>query len=128
MIRRPPRSTRTDTLFPYTTRFRSGRHLRRRGAGRVGEAHVLDRHRDRREQGERVVAVDAQVATGRFLHAGLDLALVAVQPDEVDDAGRRHQLANANTQADYNHLLTSYSSLPCALRSPSPAGPPPYPP
>src|SRR3546814_16169793 len=23
MIRRPPRSTRTDTLFPYTTRFRS---------------------------------------------------------------------------------------------------------
>src|SRR3546814_9473196 len=33
MIRRPPRSTRTDTLFPYTTLFRSGglppRHLRR---------------------------------------------------------------------------------------------------
>src|SRR3546814_12083096 len=27
MIRRPPRSTRTDTLFPYTTRFRSGRLL-----------------------------------------------------------------------------------------------------
>src|SRR3546814_10696012 len=29
MIRRPPRSTRTDTLFPYTTRFRSlvGNHL-----------------------------------------------------------------------------------------------------
>src|SRR3546814_3825536 len=27
MIRRPPRSTRTDTLFPYTTLFRS-HHLR----------------------------------------------------------------------------------------------------
>src|SRR3546814_8672356 len=27
MIRRPPRSTRTDTLFPYTTLFRSARHL-----------------------------------------------------------------------------------------------------
>src|SRR3546814_3491465 len=25
MIRRPPRSTRTDTLFPYTTLFRSQR-------------------------------------------------------------------------------------------------------
>src|SRR3546814_1637018 len=25
MVRRPPRSTRTDTLFPYTTRFRSAR-------------------------------------------------------------------------------------------------------
>src|SRR3546814_11367771 len=24
MLRRPPRSTRTDTLFPYTTLFRSG--------------------------------------------------------------------------------------------------------
>src|SRR3546814_13306481 len=30
MIRRPPRSTRTDTLFPYTTLFRSERlHGRR---------------------------------------------------------------------------------------------------
>src|SRR3546814_1342801 len=27
MIRRPPRSTRTDTLFPYTTLFRSAGHL-----------------------------------------------------------------------------------------------------
>src|SRR3546814_3822737 len=29
MIRRPPRSTRTDTLFPYTTLFRSHAVLRR---------------------------------------------------------------------------------------------------
>src|SRR3546814_6887411 len=28
MIRRPPRSTRTDTLFPYTTLFRSGARQR----------------------------------------------------------------------------------------------------
>src|SRR3546814_2561072 len=27
MIRRPPRSTRTDTLFPYTTLFRSSRAM-----------------------------------------------------------------------------------------------------
>src|SRR3546814_2298759 len=32
MIRRPPRSTRTDTLFPYTTLFRSSRHPRVRQA------------------------------------------------------------------------------------------------
>src|SRR3546814_4267206 len=34
MIRRPPRSTRTDTLFPYTTLFRSASPPppRRRGA------------------------------------------------------------------------------------------------
>src|SRR3546814_4734851 len=30
MIRRPPRSTRTDTLFPYTTLFRSRWRLRQR--------------------------------------------------------------------------------------------------
>src|SRR3546814_15106502 len=29
MIRRPPRSTRTDTLFPYTTLFRSRRRRKR---------------------------------------------------------------------------------------------------
>src|SRR3546814_13035256 len=31
MVRRPPRSTRTDTLFPYTTLFRSGHRGCRRG-------------------------------------------------------------------------------------------------
>src|SRR3546814_18019654 len=33
MIRRPPRSTRTDTLFPYTTLFRSPRHSRQGWTG-----------------------------------------------------------------------------------------------
>src|SRR3546814_5944763 len=38
MIRRPPRSTRTDTLFPYTTLFRSAH----RHAGSVGGRHSAD--------------------------------------------------------------------------------------
>src|SRR3546814_110267 len=39
MIRRPPRSTRTDTLFPYTTLFRSTSTLVMQdgGEGRIGE-------------------------------------------------------------------------------------------
>src|SRR3546814_12600776 len=44
MIRRPPRSTRTDTLFPYTTLFRSD--LDCAGAGRragVPDAEFLQR-------------------------------------------------------------------------------------
>src|SRR3546814_6437505 len=49
MIRRPPRSTRTDTLFPYTTLFRSRRRRRsRRGSARdAGGARALqgDPHR-----------------------------------------------------------------------------------
>src|SRR3546814_2608404 len=44
MIRRPPRSTRTDTLFPYTTLFRSPRfeirlavHIARKMGMRIGD-------------------------------------------------------------------------------------------
>src|SRR3546814_3672253 len=36
MIRRPPRSTRTDTLFPYTTLFRSRMKRRMSAAERTG--------------------------------------------------------------------------------------------
>src|SRR3546814_5012253 len=35
MIRRPPRSTRTDTLFPYTTLFRSLLPAHRQAAGQA---------------------------------------------------------------------------------------------
>src|SRR3546814_5144918 len=40
MIRRPPRSTRTDTLFPYTTLFRSRLAAADRGAVGVADARV----------------------------------------------------------------------------------------
>src|SRR3546814_4366732 len=51
MIRRPPRSTRTDTLFPYTTLFRSAgtRHRdKRRGGKKVGRhvPRIYSRHRE----------------------------------------------------------------------------------
>src|SRR3546814_13079040 len=42
MIRRPPRSTRTDTLFPYTTLFRSV------CSGAIGAVHGLHRNRSAR--------------------------------------------------------------------------------
>src|SRR3546814_14248312 len=47
MIRRPPRSTRTDTLFPYTTLFRSARHRRHPAAAPEG-AHPALRREARR--------------------------------------------------------------------------------
>src|SRR3546814_2795625 len=62
MIRRPPRSTRTDTLFPYTTLFRSR-------VGRIG-IQLL---------GERVLQRDARdEAAERFfaMHIGRDDGLV----------------------------------------------------
>src|SRR3546814_17589238 len=48
MIRRPPRSTRTDTLFPYTTLFRSLQqiaHLTKRVL-RLRHRHAIARHDD----------------------------------------------------------------------------------
>src|SRR3546814_11094528 len=40
MIRRPPRSTRTDTLFPYTTLFRSvGHHANGTMDARIKSTH-----------------------------------------------------------------------------------------
>src|SRR3546814_18881532 len=44
MIRRPPRSTRTDTLFPYTTLFRSD-DIAGIGLGRLPAVLIAGRHR-----------------------------------------------------------------------------------
>src|SRR3546814_15684637 len=41
MIRRPPRSTRTDTLFPYTTLFRSSHQERKLDARNRPARNVL---------------------------------------------------------------------------------------
>src|SRR3546814_11244973 len=89
MIRRPPRSTRTDTLFPYTTLFRSVEdvtsHPRELGV------HVLH---------GRVVGVDPVPAPHH--HRGVaDLALrdpadvVLVEP--VRDLGRDRKSTRLNS-------------------------------
>src|SRR3546814_14472640 len=76
MIRRPPRSTRTDTLLPYTTLFRSRAdlpaHARERpvargraadhGAGHVGDVDAVGREVVQADQHlERVRVVDGSV-------------------------------------------------------------------
>src|SRR3546814_5492211 len=87
MIRRPPRSTRTDTLFPYTTLFRSGR-----------VAHAFD-----------AIAPGTLLALATALVLALSTAVSAsvlgpgarsrqrqhddgeqVQPGQTDDHGRRN--------------------------------------
>src|SRR3546814_3573960 len=53
MIPRPPRSTRTDTLFPYTTLFRSAKEGfpvdGRRGRGFAAKRKVMERYPGTRE-------------------------------------------------------------------------------
>src|SRR3546814_1467986 len=54
MIRRPPRSTRTDTLFPYTTLFRSGSRGFAFRSGRAATATA----RELLDSGDHVIAMD----------------------------------------------------------------------
>src|SRR3546814_15305629 len=77
MIRRPPRSTRTDTLFPYTALFRSavGRALDQ--AGNVGDDEFMP-----------LVADDAELWAQGSERIGADLCLrVADRVDEGRLAG-----------------------------------------
>src|SRR3546814_3934505 len=55
MIRRPPRSTRTDTLFPYTTLFRSNNSCGR--IRRAGEARARCQRARRRPEEARGAVV-----------------------------------------------------------------------
>src|SRR3546814_11117528 len=78
MIRRPPRSTRTDTLFPYTTLFRS-----------IGEGPSLEPHHAE-HQGHRlrqVIALAAELI-GRAC-SGRDIAIAGTVDDgfRFDDDG-----------------------------------------
>src|SRR3546814_1068281 len=60
MIRRPPRSTRTDTLFPYTTLFRSV------GSGGPQPLHLIP-------------GQSGRLASGQRLIEGLSLGLIVVE-------------------------------------------------
>src|SRR3546814_12911431 len=64
MIRRPPRSTRTDTLFPYTTLFRS--HARRACVARMQQRGVdpleVEGERERAADVAHVSTVDPRIA------------------------------------------------------------------
>src|SRR3546814_2165054 len=50
MIRRPPRSTRTDTLFPYTTLFRSDTALDEPADNEMREADADEQADENREK------------------------------------------------------------------------------
>src|SRR3546814_11607158 len=120
MIRRPPRSTRTDTLFPYTTLFRSRlapaavrRGVRAGGAsaddaepgGRAGLALLHDPHRSR-GAGIETLCRGERRGAGRGAGA---VPLVAAPPcvrpagaadGAIGRAGRRHALADDRADGD----------------------------
>src|SRR3546814_2337402 len=67
MIRRPPRSTRTDTLFPYTTLFRSVGPDLQQALADSGLAQVLQVDAERLAVGELGVVLALQREVGKEL-------------------------------------------------------------
>src|SRR3546814_15727421 len=76
MVRRPPRSTRTDTLFPYTTLCRS--------AAGLNLADQIDHRRNFLG----VDFVSSHVHAGARLHAGGDGIAFALRPAGEVDIGK----------------------------------------
>src|SRR3546814_16295783 len=84
MIRRPPRSTRTDTLFPYTTLFRSGFAGAHADARREQVPEVLRSAAQRGGDGpDRDAAEDDPAAAEAVAHRAGD------QPEQAEGDGER---------------------------------------
>src|SRR3546814_16138229 len=81
MIRRPPRSTRTDTLFPYTTLFRSIELAAARTAAvrRIGDL-------DMRRAGQLALEALDDVAVGDLGMVEVELQAQVRRADLADDA------------------------------------------
>src|SRR3546814_20562015 len=89
MIRLPPRSTRTDTLFPYTTLFRSDAVLRRlRLQGGFAGLGLLDVTRNAEQEARQ--STDGQRRAG-------------------DDEGCRHRRSEEHTSELQSLMRISYA-------------------
>src|SRR3546814_17262730 len=96
MLRRPPSSTRTDPLCPYTTLFRSPAC---RGAGEKGDA-ARDLFRRAQPPGRLL----AQLRLVEFFHRALDHVPIAAL--ELDGTGRDDVHANAVLAMEKRKLLS----------------------
>src|SRR3546814_17698865 len=103
MIRRPPRSTRTDTLFPYTTRFRSD--VRRIGVEKEPPLEQLPRVVDRRAK-----AIEPRRAKTYLITKGRSCPLCGAPHSGDHDAEYHGNL----TEQPVRPLHVPASDFPCA--------------
>src|SRR3546814_9444861 len=109
MLRRPPRSTRTDTLFPYTTLFRSDAT---EGGDEQGRHRGLGRHRHRHGGGEPARSEEHTSELQSLMR--ISYAVFCLKKKTMNNA--RHQIPCRPTKVistrDYNHVtLTRHSSI-----------------
>src|SRR3546814_2616589 len=100
MIRRPPRSTRTDTLFPYTTLFRS-----RRDEGLADAAAIVGADRDVLQVG----------ITGREPPGGCAGLVVAGVHAAVVRVGHLRQLVGIGRSEEHTSELQSLMRISYAV-------------
>src|SRR3546814_9735352 len=101
MIRRPPRSTRTDTLFPYTTLFRSAGELAAEAApagfgylaARIPEGRAGSRSEHRRGLAAHDDHVGGTSCEQADADAPGDLVELAYEPQQI---GRAHVCTPVN--------------------------------
>src|SRR3546814_20919121 len=88
MIRRPPRSTRTDTLFPYTTLFRAGDRAGHQAASDARRAQEDRQGENDCASGEGVMSEQSEKkSTGHRVDFFSLCSLMTPSPDEI---GRAH--------------------------------------
>src|SRR3546814_6638110 len=105
MIRRPPRSTRTDTLFPYTTLFRSSnkngfaRRFRRGNEGSVGR-YRSEEHTSELQSLMRISYAVFCLKKKKKLHKYMDIPNIASKhkEHEINDSSNHiHRITYVNT-------------------------------
>src|SRR3546814_17553259 len=109
MIRRPPRSTRTDTLVPYTTLFRSRNRI---AVGEMLSQQVQDLEEEDSKQAEadRAAGIASRVGGRRPFHRG---------PCRPPRLGARGQ-APLGAAAAITAVRARYDLAPCPPRAPPP--------
>src|SRR3546814_10622089 len=116
MIRRPPRSTLTDTLFPYTTLFRAEAFRSALGNALGQQVTVLHRRFDRRAA-ERPVRLHRRVREFEIACAGLPAGSSEEHTSEIQQLmstsyavfGLKQKHPHTNTQPNHQHLLLHYT-------------------
>src|SRR3546814_9061665 len=130
MIRRPPRSTRTDTLFPYTTLFRSNPRMPRIRRNSAGLADLATIYAD--SAAELLDGLDHATDTARKRnaerrtvdHARMSAVGFADTAADVFERGGPYLVRGAQYLLPTSALLDYYSpQLLCTLRNYSDVAP-----
>src|SRR3546814_7777962 len=125
MLRRPPSSTRTDTLFPYTTLFRSGHHHPLGRAGPDSPRQALE-HAPGRDQSPFAVGVgepcgrighDEVGGQGKLQPSGVTRTLnghdqgLRKTGETIDDAGLEIMRSEEHTSELQSLMRISYAGF-----------------